>query len=195
MDITNSELLLNYVAVAREIKELSPASNPWIPLWAALAGSLLGWVPLIAGNLYKMKKSQASIEAALRAEVTYLLQIIEVRDYLGDFQRTADFLDAENQHRNDMVEVTSKPYEPASVKSQILIPDDYCKVYKAHLTKLGKLPPEMAKNIVNFYGLLDSVVQDCKPGGALTIQGYAEQYKEALRIGTMAVQIAKKIVP
>lgn len=77
---------------------------------------------------------------------------------------------------------------------QIYVPDHYCRVYIAHVSKLGMLEPEDAKLIVKFYQYADSVVTDISKGGAL-YEGTNEPsaFEENAQILSLAVSTADEL--
>lgn len=193
MDALSPEQLLSYIQIVRELKELAPTPNPWIPLWSVVAGALLGYIPLGVGAILRSRKATKSVQAALLAEVSSLLQIIEARNYLIDFKDTFAELTAANERDMALAQQSGIDFEENTDTTVIAIQDDYNKVFKAYLDKLGLLPPKFATDIVTFYTLIDSIVQDLKPIGVLQTQGYAEQYEEAIILMERALGLAKKL--
>lgn len=193
MDTLAPEELLHYVRIVRELIELVGGSNPWIPLWSTIAGALLAYIPLGIGGWWRARRATQSVQAALVAEISYMVGIIELRGYLKDFIKTHEELVNINRRDQTFHQENGTHFTEHSETIKIVIPDDYNKIYKAHLDKIGTLPPKVATEVVTFYGLIDSVVQDMKPEGVLSCQGYAEQYQEAIHLMQEALKIANKI--
>jgi len=161
--------------------------------WSVVAGALLGYIPLGVGAIVRSRKATNSVQAALLAEVSSLLQIIEARKYLKEFKEIFDKLTAENERDKTLAQQNDTHFQEHSVTIEIPIQDDYNKVFKAHLDKLGLLPPKFATDIVTFYTLIDAIVQDLKPVGVLQQEGYAEQYEEAILLMERAIGLAEKL--
>lgn len=193
MDTLAPEELLHYVRIVRELKELVGGSNPWIPLWSTIAGALLAYIPLGVGGWWRAKKATQSVQAALIAEISYMVGIVELRGYLKDFIKIHEELEKNNIRDYKFHQEHGTHFTEHSETFETIIPDDYNKIYKAHLEKIGTLPPKVATDVVTFYGLIDAVVQDIRPEGVLRRQGYAEQYQEAIQLMQEALKIAGKL--
>jgi hypothetical protein len=53
------------------------------------------------------------------------------------------------------------------ISYKVTVPEHYCRVYVAHVSKLGMLKVKDAKLVVSFYQYADSVVADISKGGVL----------------------------
>lgn len=194
MDTLSPDDMLQYVRIARELKELTGGgSNPWIPLWSTIAGALLAYIPLGVGGFVRGRNRRDSVKAAILAEISYLVKIIHLRGYYTGLKEQYDEVvkinqDALYRHENDGLQLVTY-----TGSLTVKINDDYDKVYKAHLDSLGALPSQIAKDIVIFYGLLSAIVQDIIPGGNLSEGGGAEAFAEAITLMEQALDIATRL--
>lgn len=69
-------------------------------------------------------------------------------------------------------------------------------MYSNNLDKIGQLSPKVAPQVVTFYALLSSILQDVKIGGLLSIheQGNYQNYKNIYDLLTKALEIADEII-
>lgn len=193
MDTLAPEELLHYVRIVRELKELAGGNSPWVPLWSTIAGALLAYIPLAVGGWWRARKATQAVQAALIAEISYMVGIIELRGYLKGLISTHKELEADNLRDRKFHQDNNTFFSEHTETTLITIPEDYNKIYKAHLEKIGVLPAKVATDIVTFYGLIDAVVQDLRPEGVLRNEGYAEQYQEAIQLMHAALKIASKL--
>ncbi|MBN6712584.1 hypothetical protein [Pseudomonas capsici] len=193
MDTIPPEQLLSYIQIVRELKALTPTPNLWIPFWSVVAGACLGFIPQAIGAVRRDHNARKTVQAALLAEVSYIVKMINIRNYLNDAKQTYTDLMIANNRDSALAAKKKAHFQEHKEQSIVSIQPDYNKVFKAHLEKLGLLPEQFAIDIVTFYGLLDAVVQDLRPEGVLREQGYAAQYKEAIKLMEEALELAYKL--
>lgn len=128
---------------------------------------------------YKTKNE--SLNKAIFAEIAALISISETRNFISYF--------------NDAIKrLENNPELPVSLTVEIQ--DDYCLVYKNNIQRIGEIPVAKITDIVRFYSLVASFVQDIKPGGILNNgnnSGIAA-FKESLAILEEALELGKKII-
>ncbi|EHH1051910.1 hypothetical protein J7I00_004663, partial [Vibrio parahaemolyticus] len=73
------------------------------------------------------------------------------------------------------------------------IPAHYSLIYQEQCKHIGTLDREVARDIINFYQLIDAIVQDIKPNGTFTTHPSLEAYEESLVMFQLAVQIGKSL--
>ncbi|MEZ3136943.1 hypothetical protein ACBG90_19770 [Stutzerimonas kunmingensis] len=122
---------------------LTAAATVLVAVAAAIGSITTGWL--------ERRHRKRAIAAALLAEVSALSAIIRRRKYREDLDEAAEH-----------VRVTGDCYQLT-----VPVPSHYCRVYAANLTTIGLLDPDQASKLVEFYQLVDSVVQDVSPGGVL----------------------------
>lgn len=182
MNFTEPQQVL---ALLLEIKTLISKTNPWIPMWSVLGGAALGGLISMLTTwrieLSKRKHESHVVGCALVAEISALLTIIEARQYLEHFEKVITHL--KNQPRGASAPLVAK------------IPEHYSQVYQKHVDRLGCLDPRFAAEIIHFHQLVDAVVQDVIPGGALQTE-YAtlEAYTQSEKILRKAITIGKSIM-
>ncbi|MGY2275727.1 MULTISPECIES: hypothetical protein [Pseudomonas] len=157
----------------------------WTTVLVALAtggtaalGPVLLWIKQAQGE-------RKSVRAALFAEVSALIELVERRHYLNDMKRYEAFLLPLTRRELDEL-------NPDDFKYPITVGEHYNRVYQANVSRLGILSAVEARQIVRFYQLADSVRADVSPGGPLysgttNRQSYTEAIgilEDAIEIGT-----------
>ncbi|WP_313103831.1 hypothetical protein [Stutzerimonas nitrititolerans] len=122
---------------------LTAVATVLVAVAAAIGSITTGWL--------ERRHRKRAIAAALLAEVSALSAIIRRRNYREDLDEAAEH-----------VRLTGDCYQLT-----VPVPAHYCRVYAANLTAIGLLDPNQASKLVEFYQLVDSVVQDVSPGGVL----------------------------
>lgn len=153
--------------------------------WASVFSFLgLAVTPIVAATAWfgKARRERDTVRVALVAEVTALRDIAQERRYVHDLLETADEL-----KQLDESERPGKTF-------RVSVPDHYCRVYVAHIAKLGMLEAEDAKLVVRFYQYADSVVTDISKGGAL-YEGSNEPgaFEENAQILSLAIEVANEL--
>lgn len=131
---------------------------------------------------YKDNRSQQlSIQLAIIAEIKALKKLIEQRKYVQDIQNIVLHLEKNRGYRTTL---------------SLDIQENVFPVYSNNLDKIGQLSPIIAPQVVTFYALLSSILQDVKVGGLLSIheQGNYQNYKNIYDLLTNALEIADEII-
>jgi len=133
---------------------------------AAIGAIATGWLT--------RRSEKKAIQAAILAEA----MLVKSRRYREDLQKAADH-----------VRKTKAVWG-----MKVPVPEHYCRIYAANVTSIGLLPADQAGKVVRFYQLIDSVVQDVSPGGALaTGTNIPESFLEARQLLDEALGIADSL--
>lgn len=163
---------------------LQEKPNEWLPVYAALGGSLAGalgtFFPSFLIEKYKDKQESNRLLSSLLAEVQALLNIIEYREYGDSIKKIISYL--KTQKINTTQRLT------------VIVPDHYCRIYQENAGKIGIIPYKHAHKIIIFYQLIDAVVQDVKPNGVLSNGTTIESFEAADIILTKAVIIGNELI-
>ncbi|SDG52202.1 hypothetical protein SAMN05216571_11743 [Onishia taeanensis] len=130
------------------IKDIVSSQQPgWYTLGAAGIGFLAALVP--HGLLEHMRRRHDAkvLRASLIAELRAISEVIRSRGYLEDLKKAAEL---------------EQP-----IKFSVNVPEDYFLVFKSNAQRLGILDAEDASQFVCCYQLMEAVVRDVIPGGAL----------------------------
>jgi len=131
---------------------------------------------------WKTCHERKAVKVALVAEILALRDIAINRNYLPKLKEAA----ADERKLSES--------ERSIVKFRVSVPEHYCRVYVAHITKLGALKLKDANLIVRFYQYADSVIRDVSPGGVLHKGTYdLEVIDENVQILTLALQVADEL--
>ena len=124
---------------------------------------------------------QLSIQLAIIAEIKALKKLIEQRRYLQDIHNIVLNLEKNKGYRMTL---------------SIDIQENVFPVYSSNLDKIGQLSSKIAPQVVTFYALLSSILQDVKVGGLLSIheQGNYQNYKNIYDLLINALEIADEII-
>ncbi|MCY1262222.1 hypothetical protein D9M68_42380 [compost metagenome] len=131
---------------------------------------------------WKTHHERKAVKVALIAEILALRDIATIRQYVKELLAIADDLkalpEADRQVR----------------KYQVSVPEHYCRVYIANVSRLGALKLIDANLIVRFYQFADSVIRDVAPNGLL-YEGTTdpEDFERNAHILTLAVDIANEL--
>lgn len=176
--------VLETIELIRAVKSLFVEQNPYLPMYSALGGAFVGAVSsffpnYIIGKL-KDRKDKRSTTLQLYAEVKATIELAEHRNYIQQLERVVEAFNSK--------QITSYTY-------QIQVPEDRFPIFKSSLDRLGMLEVDVQVKVVEFYQLLEAVVQDVKPGGLLNARpAPAEAFQEALRITKRARQLGGEIL-
>ena len=155
---------------------LPDTSSAWFPIFTLLLGSLFGAFSSIIPSAIidsRRNRTQAKrLKKALRAEVVALMQIIEKRHYLSSLDEC----------------LTAFNTDPTPIPFCINIPQHYSRVFQANLDKIGLLSDPFLTHLITFHQLIDSAVQDVKPGGAIAGGGTHENFLELHNVITHALK-------
>lgn len=176
--------ILETIEIIRAVKSLFIEQNQYLPVYSALGGAFVGAVSsffpnYIIGKL-KDRKDRRSTTLQLYAEIKATIELAEHRSYIQDLERVVEAFESK--------QITSCTY-------QIQVPEDRFPIFKCSLDRLGMLEIDLQVKVVEFYQLLEAVVQDVMPGGVLNaVPAPAEGFKEALRITKRARQLGGEIL-
>lgn len=176
--------ILATIELIRAVKSLFIEQNPYLPMYSALGGAFIGAVSSFFPNyiIGKLKDRQArrSTTLQLYAEIKATIELAEHRNYI--------------QHLEDVVEAFNTK-QITAYTFQIQVPDDRFPIFKSSLDRLGMLEVDLQVKVVEFYQLLEAVIQDVKPGGELNVRpAQAKAFQEALRIVKRARKIGVEIL-
>ncbi|HRK02870.1 MAG TPA: hypothetical protein PLH57_09405 [Oligoflexia bacterium] len=180
----DAKSILETIEIIRTVKSLFVEQNPYLPIYSALGGAFVGAVSSFFPNYIiaklKDRKEKRSTALQLYAEVKATIELAEHRYYIKQLERVVEAFNS-NQ-------ITSYSYE-------IQVSEDRFLIYKSSLDRLGVLEVDIQVKVVEFYQLLEAVVQDVKPGGLLNARpAPVEAYEEALRITKRARELGYEIL-
>lgn len=157
--------------------------NEWLPVIAAVLGALAGGIASFIPNLlletHKRRNERESVKSALLAEIKALLCVIEHRQYLDQMKQVFE---------------QQQKMPGLKIRYQVKVPDHYSRVYQAHVDRLGVIQPALSSKIIQFYHLLDSIVQDVTPGGSIADNGGDEDaFRQLIALAESALALGKEI--
>lgn len=193
MDSPTPQDLSQYIQTLKQLKELTTGSNPWVPLWAAIAGGLIASIPNGIGAFWRGRATRKSVEAAILTEIANISTLIRKRDYLNQLKEIRSELIEIN---NQILKAHSDSQTPPDLKGRtftVTVSEDYYKIYKANLDKIGLIDRKTSIKIVNFYSLIESVMLDVKPTGSLGSKGYVKHYDEVIMFLEDALKLADEL--
>lgn len=128
---------------------------------------------------YDGKNIANSFELSVIAEIEAMLSIIKKREYREALESGIQF-----------------SYLGSNIASlQIDIQENYCPIYYSNLDKISLLSKKRVKDIVWFYSILASIIQDVKPNGILnTDEVSKEAFIECLKLLDEAIAIGNRII-
>jgi hypothetical protein len=181
----NSSQLLEAVDVFLKVQSLfSDPMNPLLPVYAAIGGAFVGSVSTFLPNYLlessRKENEKKSIQNAIISEINALLKIIQYRKYINGISNIVDNL---------------KNNSNGICRYRINVPEHYSRVYQKHVDRIGLLDSITSSKIIEFYQLLDAIVQDVCPGGIICEQGgNYEQFLQLKNIAEEAMLIGKELV-
>ncbi|ENQ8180983.1 hypothetical protein BS623_23950 [Vibrio parahaemolyticus] len=174
--MNQQELLVIFETIAKS------QPNQWIPVISALGGALVGGLVTFFPTKYleehRAKMFSQQVQNSIIAEVSALLRVIENRKYVESVEEAVLYL-------------KNNPKGTYTLFADI--PAHYSLIYQEQCKHIGTLDREVARDIINFYQLIDAIVQDIKPNGTFTTHPSLEAYKESLAMFQLAVQIGKSL--
>lgn len=177
-----TETVLNVIEILKNLKTLLTDTNPYLPIYSALGGAFIGavstFIPTSITNFINNRRERKSLTFAIYAEISATVELISLRGYVGDIKSLLEKM------RNGSIQ---------HAIFQIIVPEDYCIIYKNNVTHIGKLDPNLQVSIAKFYQLLEATIQDVKPGGLLNQapQG-VRAFEELLFITEEMLSLGKK---
>lgn len=166
------------------IELLKPSIAPLSGAISAVAGAVATAFASIIPNRAMARASReekvTSTTLQIYAEIQSIIEVERHRKYSEHLRNIIDDL------KSGAISVWAFRVE---------MPDDRFYIYKANLPNLGLLPPKLQVDIVQFYQLTESIIQDIKPGGLLNEPGAGiEQYEEVLQMLQKAKAIGTDIL-
>lgn len=176
--------ILETIEVIRAVKSLFAEHNPYLPIYSALGGAFIGAVssffPNYLINRLKERREKKSTTLQIYAEIKASIELAEHRKYIVQLEQVVAAF-AEKQ-------ITSYSY-------QVQVREDVFPIFRASLDRLGILDIDIQVNVVEFYQLIEAVIQDVKPGGLLNAQPASESaFVETLRISKRAREIGTNLL-
>ncbi len=158
--------------------------NALIPVYTAFGGIILGAiVSILPAYVIERAKRNAEAKAVTRAIVTE----IRVSLFLAEKRRYVEHIEE--------VLVALRSGKLSSSTFQVIVPEDYCPIFKANLQRIGLLPTAIRDDVVTFYQLLEAAICDVRPGGLIAARPCGErEFAELHHIASEAIRIGKKIV-
>lgn len=131
---------------------------------------------------WRTHHERKAVKVALVAEILALREIANAREYMNDLLEAAAVLRAEPETERN------------TIQFEVPVPEHYCRVYVANVSRLGSLTLRDANLIVKFYQYADSVITDVSPGGLL-YEGTAkpEDFEANASILKLAMDIADEL--
>ncbi|MBA5764677.1 hypothetical protein H2O73_20145 [Vibrio sp. 404] len=156
--------------------------NEWIPVLSALGGAVVGGLVTFFPTKYleerRAKEFSRQIQNSIIAEVSALMRVIEKRKYVESVEEAIKYL---------------KENPDGQFTLYADIPLHYSQIYQGQCNNIGILDREVARDIINFYQLIDAIVQDIKLNGTFSTHPSLEAYQESLAMFQLAVQIGKNL--
>lgn len=151
-------------------------------LIAALAGSLVTFVPSLIVEKMREHKRCDHVKAALQAEVKSLVQLVRTREYVR-------FLD-EALIRFEQPDCNVQTLSFSAT-------EHFSAVYRALLPEIGLLGKEDAALLVEFHHLVEAITLDVQPGvGVLAVgaqkEGFVQLRSLFVRLMSLGDQIVQK---
>ena len=171
------------IQILQGLKTLLGQQNPWIPVYAAIGGALVGAISAIFPNMIierlKERRAVKALTGSIVCEVSAILAIIERRRYLEAFEEAIEALRS----------------MPGTVRTfQVIVPDNYFKIYHANLDRVSQIDRSIRDKVATFYQLIEAVIQDVKPGGMFSISGQGiDAYNETTSILRQAIELGLEI--
>lgn len=160
----------------------------WTAVFTAVIGAAAGISAPLIMHYSGGRQERESVRAAIIAEISSLADIIERRGYEHDL-----WCEQANLENRLQAAIAGEEVEAASFHAPI--PKDYNLVYRQNCQRLGMLAPMEASQVVQFYQLLQSVIADISPGGAVYEGTFnPEIVGETLRLLGEAMDVAVKLV-
>lgn len=149
-----------------------------------LGGVVVGGITTFSGSFLlswlQKREEKKAISSAILSEIRTTLQLVEARQYIEGIKEILRQLEED--------EINSSTFE-------VIVPDDYCIIYKNNVDKIGLLPDSIRDNVVMFYQLLEAIICDVKPGGRIAAQqSGTQEFDELLRISAMMIALGEELI-
>jgi hypothetical protein len=160
------------------------AEESLLPVYTAFGGIVLGavasFVPAYILERIKRKDEVLAVTGAIVTEIRTTLFLVKKRRYIESIEATLKAI------RDKRIPTSS---------FQIMVPEDYCPIYKSHVEKVGLIPSAYRDDVVAFYQLLEGAICDVRPGGLIASNQCGEvEFAELLEIAAEAVRIGNRIL-
>lgn len=180
----DTRTILDTIEILKSLKTLFSDQNPYLPVYSALGGAFVGAVSAFIPNYItarlRERREKKSLTLAIYAEIKATIELIRVRSYLQSVQGIIE------QMNRGLIGPTT---------FQVIVPDDYSIVFKNNVSNIGILDPDLQVKVVQFYQLLEAVIQDVKPGGLLNISPQGENpFRELLVIGEQMLTLGQETI-
>jgi hypothetical protein len=157
--------------------------DKWLPVGAAIGGAFIGGVVSYLPNRWLEKHKRGlevdAVRNALVTEIKSIVAIVQERAYVELMDEVIALL----------IEKGGKQ------RYSVRVPEHYTRVYQAQVSRIGLLDPSLATQIITFYQLLDSVVQDVSPGGIVAdLGGDLSMFRKIKNIFGTAMDLAQQII-
>lgn len=148
----------------------------------ALISAVISFIVQLYFKKMEYSHSAKTIEKAILAEISAIILVIEKRKFCEVFE---EIIKAYNDTPSRKYELTIK------------IQNDIFPVYSNNIDKIGSVDSKKISQIVMFYSLLNSVIQNVIPGGVLndpSIIDKSEHFTESYSILIQAFSMGKQLV-
>ncbi|MBK5351612.1 hypothetical protein JFU37_03615 [Pseudomonas sp. TH41] len=193
MDNPTPQDLSQYIQTLKQMKDLCTNSSQWVPLWSAIVGGLIAWIPIAIGAFWRGRSTRKSVEIALLAEIANIAIMIRKRNFVIQLKEIRDTLTEMNKQIANTHNDSETLPNVATQTFIVTVSTDYYRIYKANLDKLGVINGKKLLKIVSFYSLLESIMLDVKPEGNLGKRGSVEDYTEVIIFLEDALKLADEL--
>jgi hypothetical protein len=127
-----------------------------IPVYIALGGAAVGAIATFFPTYWieslKEKKEARITTESIVTEIEVSLFLLEKRRYLESVKYLLDRIKSEKIKGSTF---------------RVVVPDEFCIIYKRNIEKIGLLPASIRKDVVTFHQLIEAAVCDVRPGGLM----------------------------
>jgi hypothetical protein len=181
MDTQQLMELVNNLELARAFTDVKK-TNEWIPVVAAIGGAFVGALGAVIPNLlierYKRSRDRDAVTSALICEISSILEIIEIRQFVSSLK-----------------EIEAGLQGSQTYIFKIKVSEDHSMIFRSLTDKIGTVEKTIAAKIIRFHQLINSVIQDVIPGGVLADQGgNKSDFTEVLGILESAISVGQDLV-
>ena len=157
--------------------------NEWLPVYAAIGGAFIGaiasFIPILVVEIFNNRKEAKYLELSMVFEITSLVELIDTRGYIKDIE--------------NIIEKFNLDPTLKSHSYTIGVDSEYSRIYQANCNRIGLINSDTAIKIIKFHQLIDAVVQDVKPGGALSNGNKKASFEQTKIIFEKALQIGSQL--
>lgn len=173
----------------------------WTPLvtamsavnWTAVIAALITGLAAASGPILLWRKQNANekngIRAALIAEISVLVEILQYRGYLAGLR------DCQSQLQDIGRSQGIFDGGPKPITFKIPVDDGYNRVYRGNISKIGMLPASQAAQVVRFYQYADAFKIDVSETGCLGVGTKRhEDFKEVADLLQQLLELGSALV-